>query len=231
MSLTTREAIIHSATKLWYERGYGHTTLEEIVQAAGLTKGAFYRHFRSKDGLLRFIHEEFVEDRIATVRRLIDKELSPGETLTEIVAELVDGVARYREAIAVLFREMYAFPRKNFSRIEQRGAFLGELILSVLNEGIRVGEFRRVRDPRLVMFGIIGMCASTYEWFDIRGPMSGREVGEMYADLILKGLRHGSLAAGDLPAAASGQAVGLATRGGKVPRRDLPGSPHTNKDR
>lgn len=187
--LTTRESLIRSATRLWYERGYERVSIQEIVDAAGVTKGAFYHHFRGKDELLMLIHDQFIEDEIAAVRRVIDKGLSPSETLRGIFVELLDSVAKYREQVTVFFREMRSLSCESFAKIEPRRALLGELTLSVLRDGISSGEFRPVKDLQLAMFAINGMCVWAYEWFDSDGPFSAREVGEMYADMVLDGLR------------------------------------------
>jgi len=54
----TEERILKEAMRLFLERGYHGTSIDDITQAAGLTKGAFYWHFKSKENLLkRIIHE------------------------------------------------------------------------------------------------------------------------------------------------------------------------------
>ena len=47
-----REAILEAASRLFRERGLEHVTVAEVMQAAGLTHGAFYGHFKSKDDLV-----------------------------------------------------------------------------------------------------------------------------------------------------------------------------------
>src|SRR4030042_3336436 len=55
----TEERILKQAMKLFLEKGYHGTSIDDITQAAGLTKGALYWHFRSKEDLLERIIEEF----------------------------------------------------------------------------------------------------------------------------------------------------------------------------
>jgi TetR/AcrR family transcriptional repressor of nem operon len=50
--LITREKIIHSAAKLFRENGIETTSVAEVMAAAGLTHGGFYRHFESKEALV-----------------------------------------------------------------------------------------------------------------------------------------------------------------------------------
>ena len=54
----TRRALLAAAREASGERGYGPTSIDEIVRRAGLTKGALYHHFRDKDDLFEAVVEE-----------------------------------------------------------------------------------------------------------------------------------------------------------------------------
>lgn len=64
----TRAALVDAARELFGERGYGETPVDEIVARAGVTKGAVYHHFESKEGLFRAVFEQVhrqVTDQVA----------------------------------------------------------------------------------------------------------------------------------------------------------------------
>ncbi|TNF20020.1 MAG: TetR/AcrR family transcriptional regulator, partial [Pseudomonadales bacterium] len=50
--MTTRERIVSEADRLFYERGYEHTSFADIADAVGISRGNFYYHFKSKDEIL-----------------------------------------------------------------------------------------------------------------------------------------------------------------------------------
>jgi AcrR family transcriptional regulator len=58
-SRNTEEHILNESMRLFLARGYHGTTIHDITQAAGLTKGSLYWHFGSKEELLERIMEEF----------------------------------------------------------------------------------------------------------------------------------------------------------------------------
>jgi AcrR family transcriptional regulator len=65
----TRSALLSAARGLFAERGYAAVSTEEIVRAAGVTRGALYHHFRDKQHLFRAIVEQLeqeIAERIAT---------------------------------------------------------------------------------------------------------------------------------------------------------------------
>ena len=69
-SETTRAALMAAARRLFTEKGYAATGREEIAAAAGVTRGALYHHFASKEALFRAVVEELEEEmttQVATV--------------------------------------------------------------------------------------------------------------------------------------------------------------------
>ena len=60
----TRRALLDTARELFAENGFQATRTEEIVQRAGLTRGALYHHFRDKEDLFRAVYEEVGDEVI-----------------------------------------------------------------------------------------------------------------------------------------------------------------------
>ena len=71
-SEATRRKIIDSAVKLFSEIGYPATGLGDIIERAGLTKGALYYHFDSKESLATAIIEEGSANLVNTFRSITD---------------------------------------------------------------------------------------------------------------------------------------------------------------
>lgn len=53
---TTREQIVESADRLFYQQGYENTSFADIAQAVHISRGNFYYHFKSKDQILDAVH-------------------------------------------------------------------------------------------------------------------------------------------------------------------------------
>ncbi|HEY1855540.1 MAG TPA: helix-turn-helix domain-containing protein [Solirubrobacterales bacterium] len=92
----THAALIAAARKLFAERGFEAVSAEQVVRAAGITRGALYHHFGGKQGLLDAVYEQLereVTERIARV--VLGSELeSPMEAMRAGIGAFLDECAR-----------------------------------------------------------------------------------------------------------------------------------------
>lgn len=84
-SEATRGALVRTARRLFADRGYGRVGTEEIVRAAGVTRGALYHHFDGKSGLFRAVFEQ-LESELAS--RFAEQALSKPDPWEAMVAGL-----------------------------------------------------------------------------------------------------------------------------------------------
>jgi AcrR family transcriptional regulator len=80
---STRAALLAAGRKLFGAEGFGGTSIDDIAAAAGVTKGALYHHFSSKDALFRAVYEQ--------VKREITDHVAPSFLEPEPWAALVAG--------------------------------------------------------------------------------------------------------------------------------------------
>jgi AcrR family transcriptional regulator len=80
-SAATRGALLAAARRLFAEKGYLATGREEIVEAAGVTRGAMYHHFSGKEDLFRAVYEELEQEVVGLVSAAAVKFNDPVEQL------------------------------------------------------------------------------------------------------------------------------------------------------
>jgi AcrR family transcriptional regulator len=80
-SESTRRDLLDAARGLFTERGYADTPLEEVVQRAGVTRGALYHHFRDKEDLFRAVHAEVAQSVHDRVTQSLAEASDPWEGL------------------------------------------------------------------------------------------------------------------------------------------------------
>jgi AcrR family transcriptional regulator len=83
----TKGKIVSAAWKLFYEQGYDNTTVEEIVEESGTSRGSFYHYFEGKDALLSSLSYLF-DDKYEELEKTMDQTLSPIDKLLYMNQEL-----------------------------------------------------------------------------------------------------------------------------------------------
>ena len=185
----TRQALLKSALALFDRLGYDATSVQQIVDDAHRTKGAFYHHWESKEALLRDLHEEFIDDQLERARAVIGRDLPPEEMLRELVTEvLMEPLSVYKSEITVFLHEHRFLSDAAFAEIRRKRDEFENIVVGVIKRGMDTGAFKKIGTPQLVASGVIGMCAWSYTWLEAKGKLSPREIGETYGDILVKGL-------------------------------------------
>jgi AcrR family transcriptional regulator len=182
------ERLVAAATRLFAEHGYDATTVQDVVAAAGVTKGAMYHYFDSKDALLYEIYHRLLAMQSA---RLQEISAGPGDAGRRLRAAAVDvvetTVANLDEAI-VFFRSQHllAADKRKLVRAERRRYH--EQFRDLVAEGQRDGAFRPDVDADLVVSFFFGAVHQLGAWFHPGGALTATALGESYVDLLLSGL-------------------------------------------
>lgn len=86
-SRNTRGRIINAAWALFYEQGYEDTTVEEIIERSGTSKGSFYHYFEGKDALLSSLAFLF-DEKYEQLRKQLDEGMHAFDKLMFLNREL-----------------------------------------------------------------------------------------------------------------------------------------------
>ena len=85
----TKGKIVTAAWDLFYKQGYADTTIDEIIEASGTSKGSFYHYFKSKDSLLSSLSYLF-DEKYEELQAKISPEKNSFDTLIFLNQELFD---------------------------------------------------------------------------------------------------------------------------------------------
>ena len=157
--------ILEHATRLFAERGYDGTTLQDIADAIGITRPGLYHYISSKEQLLAELVRDVSENTVLIVRAVrLRTDLSSVERLRTVVRGLVLQRAGAPERFRVLDRTEAALPEEVAAlHLTARREVVAEM-RTIIEEGVSRGEFRP-RDERLAALSVIGMCNWVAWWF------------------------------------------------------------------
>ncbi|WP_433528417.1 TetR family transcriptional regulator [Micromonospora sp. CA-263727] len=184
----TRKSLITSALELFERRGFDRTSVQEIADHARLTKGAFYHHFESKDDLLRHIQDEYLEAQLAAIQQIEVGSDDPKVRVAELIRFSLTSVAEYRAHVTIFYQERRYLTGDLFAEVTRKRDLVEAAFAGMIQDGLAKGAFRADVDPRIVTFGLVGMCAWAYQWLNVGGPLSVDEVARQFSAMVLEGL-------------------------------------------
>ena len=138
--------ILAAATKVFTERGFADARMDDIVTEAGLSKGALYWYFDSKDAIIISILDQIFDYETGHVRELLERENSAKLKLEVFIETMVKDLEKMKPLMPIFFDFWSLSVRKKtinqaIKKYYQR--FL-DLIEPIIEDGIEQGEFRPV---------------------------------------------------------------------------------------
>jgi AcrR family transcriptional regulator len=179
------DQIFAEAARLFAERGFAGTSLQDVADAMGMTRPALYYYVRNKDELLARLVTETTEAPAAEIRRLAKHpDADAAVRLRGVARAMALRRATDPNRFQMLVRSEAELPPDLAAshRTAQR-ATLRELI-RLIEEGVETGQFRPV-DPRTTALAVIGMCNWIAWWQHSLGEQTPNEVADQIADLAL----------------------------------------------
>jgi TetR/AcrR family fatty acid metabolism transcriptional regulator len=138
--------ILTAATKVFSKRGFTNARMDDIVAESGLSKGALYWYFDSKDAIIISILDQIFDWETTHVGEMLEKEESAQDKLRLFVETSIQDLERMRPLMPIFF-DFWSLSvrKKNINQAIKRyyQQFL-DLIEPIIQEGIDTGEFRPV---------------------------------------------------------------------------------------
>jgi AcrR family transcriptional regulator len=182
-----REEVIERAAALFDEGGYYATSMEDIAEAVGVRKPTLYHYFGSKDEILFWIHEEFIDLLISRQDRRIGTGMTPEQLVLEIMGDILELMETHRGHVRVFFEHHRELPEDEHAAIAAKRAQYESAVADVIRRGIDDGAFRDV-DVKLATLALFGICNWSYQWYRSNGPLRPREIAYKFWDMFLNGV-------------------------------------------
>jgi len=188
----TRERIHAAGLELFNERGYTGTSVRDLAERCGLTSGALYNHYASKDDLL-FAIVDRVHDRADDV--LSGALLGAGAGAEAQLESLASAFTAFHiarpEATRVANRDYVYLPPAQRESVVRRRRRVRGLFADALRQGEREGRFSFSElgsedAVEAASMAILNMAVWVADWFDPSGPRSAADTAALHGRLALR---------------------------------------------
>ncbi|MEV4483118.1 TetR/AcrR family transcriptional regulator [Micromonospora coxensis] len=186
---SARRNIVAAATELFARRGYEATSVQEIVAAAAVTKGALYHWFGSKSELLTSIYRELLAEQTARLREIADGPGPVGERLRAAAADVVAHTAAHVDELTVWARSAHLIDGEHADATRRERRRYHDLFRDLVLEGQRAGVVRTDVSATVITHTFLSALGNTHTWFHPDGPLTFAEVGHQLVALFVGGLR------------------------------------------
>ncbi len=155
----TKRKIFETSMKLFAEKGYDATSIEEITATVGVAKGTLYYHFSSKEEIFNFLVEEGIKLLQNSICIKTSKYKNYIDKVKAIVLIEIKIVQKYENLITILLSQFYGKETRN-QKCQMHVYEYIEQIEEIVKEGINKGEIKQ-GDPKAIASEIYGLICST----------------------------------------------------------------------
>jgi len=182
-----RQRILGAALRLFAHKGYGSTSVREVVEAAGVTKPTLYYYFGGKEALFREVISSKLGEGEALVAEALAQEGSIVEKLRRAFRSTMQGAMADPDGLRLMFTCSLPGSRGQ-PEVDVIGRHMRKMapLESLIAAGIASGEFRSDVDPHIAVVSLLGAVN-----LQIVGILHGMEVDVDVVDHLLDIWLHG----------------------------------------
>ena len=182
----TREHIKEKALELFLAKGYCATSTTELCKHLGISKPTLYWHFKNKEDLLFYAHQELMFKLLDPIMENMQRTQDPLERLQYFIREYVRVICKY-PVLKLLVHESMFLDQEHSDWITDHWRKLLKVLRSTLKELQEEGRAKKLNDS-FAALSLFGTCTWTYYWFDYSRPEGVEELIENIQETFLKGI-------------------------------------------
>jgi AcrR family transcriptional regulator len=185
-SRSTRAALVETARGLFAERGYANVPADEIVSAAGVTRGALYHHFADKQALFLEVFEELETELSAEVKAAVDAAPDHWTGMVAALSRFLDACQRPEVVRIALTDAPAVLGWQRWREVEARHG-LG-LITEQLDVAVTNGLLVAAPVPALAQLVLSAVIEAALLIAHAADPAAARAEAEQALLVLLSGL-------------------------------------------
>jgi TetR/AcrR family transcriptional regulator, cholesterol catabolism regulator len=165
--MSRRSDILRRAAEIFATRGVARTSFEDIANAVGIKREGVYYYFRNRGEILLEIILPQSNSLYLNLKRILASRVSSREKLHAAIEIHLDAFnPSYIEMSVALKEDHFVEHDGKLKELKRVWDEYNAIWIELIREGQKAGEFRPDLDPKLVAFGLLGMCNWVSRWYD-----------------------------------------------------------------
>ncbi len=184
----TKRKIFETSMKLFAEKGYDATSIEEITSVVGVAKGTLYYHFSSKEEIFNFLIEEgmkLLKNSIEIKTTKLDNSI---DKLKAIILIEIKVIMKYENIITILLSQIWGTEPRNVMCKQYVFEYI-KTIEKIIKEGMEKEEIIQ-GDPAVLASGVFGLtCSSLIYKIKAKEEINIKEMYTEFEKTVIYGLK------------------------------------------
>ena len=185
--------IKNAALRLFSEKGFHNTSTRDITEAAGVSKGSLYWHFKSKEAVAFALVSDMLQGFIALIEEARDASGPSVQRLIHLVDRVAGLYYTQTDHLRLLWKfradRNYIFSPEYTRQVTSCYLRIRAGLRDLLEQGMASGEFRKM-DAGQMAFIILGIAEGLeVEWLENEEEFSMRESLPLVIDMVISGLK------------------------------------------
>ncbi len=157
----TKRKIFETSMKLFAEKGYDGTSIDDITSSVGVAKGTLYYHFSSKEEIFNFLVEEGMNLLKNSINIKTEAQKNYIDKLRAIILIQIKIIVKYENFMSIIFSESWGNSSRSLTCQKYVNEYL-EIVKNILRKGMEKGEIRKL-DIDVLATQILGIaCGNLY---------------------------------------------------------------------
>ncbi|QAY72177.1 TetR/AcrR family transcriptional regulator [Agromyces protaetiae] len=182
-------SITRAAVELFAAQGYAPTSVAQIVAAAGVTKGAMYHYFQSKDDLLFGIYDRILALQQERLDAIVERGGDVEDVLRAVCEDVLMTSIEHLDEGIVFFQSQHLLSPERRAEVARRRRSYHDAFAAILRRGRTEGRFRSDVPEALLVAHFFSDVHYLAQWYSPEGPQSADTVAGELAELYLASLR------------------------------------------
>jgi len=187
-SLKRQIQIGKAAASVFNRKGYLETNMDDIAAAAKSSKGGLYHYFSSKDEILLFILDNYMDLVLENLEDQVHARRDSTSKIQFIIERHIDLYANHIAEAKTLLHDAHCLSPKNYKQVSAKEREYYRLVVEVLSEFFEGSGYIKRDELKALAFLLFGMCNWTYHWYDPKGPIKPNRLSKIIWNVFLKGI-------------------------------------------
>jgi len=179
--------IAKAAARLFHEKGFLETSMDDISAAARLSKGGLYHYFSSKNEMLYFICTNFMGLLLKGLEQELEKIRENYAKIQYVISRHIEFYTKNIAEAKTTIHEGHLLPSEYLRVIGEQQRQYHRIVSGVLSDYFDGGMSKE--ELKVITFILFGTCNGIYFWYDPKGSVIPKELSRIIIGILCRGLK------------------------------------------